>query len=199
MIEYIEVEQTDIETANKLAHEVLGRTLDDLPPQTRRLLGLLAEMVQAECKAKKIERGDFRFSRRHLREAIAWGDTQLRVHLGRLVQLEYVVVHSGGRGKGFVYELCYISGTTNGSPVLVGLIDSETLRATPTSRGSEGEFAGGARGGSGPKAGGSRGGRTSPNAEKPRLNGAPTPPVPEKAYRGKAKNARSSSSHGGSV
>ena len=37
-IEYIEVTLEDIETANRLAHEVLGRSLDELPPQTRRLL-----------------------------------------------------------------------------------------------------------------------------------------------------------------
>ena len=36
-LEYIEVELDDIALANRLAHEVLGRTLDELPPQTRRL------------------------------------------------------------------------------------------------------------------------------------------------------------------
>ena len=33
-VEYIEVTLADIATANKLAHEVLGRSLDELPPQT---------------------------------------------------------------------------------------------------------------------------------------------------------------------
>ena len=37
-LEYIEVTLDDIATANRLAHEVLGRSLDELPPQTRRLL-----------------------------------------------------------------------------------------------------------------------------------------------------------------
>ena len=36
----MEVTLDDIETANRLAHEVLGRTLDELPPQTRKLLRL---------------------------------------------------------------------------------------------------------------------------------------------------------------
>ncbi|MER2373440.1 DNA primase, partial [Photorhabdus laumondii] len=35
VIEYIEVTQDDIALANRLAHEVLGRTLDEMPPQTR--------------------------------------------------------------------------------------------------------------------------------------------------------------------
>ena len=34
-IDYIKATLSDIETANQLAHEVLGRTLDELPPQTR--------------------------------------------------------------------------------------------------------------------------------------------------------------------
>jgi DNA primase len=37
----------DIATANRLAHEVLGRSLDELPPQTRRLLLLIDELVRA--------------------------------------------------------------------------------------------------------------------------------------------------------
>jgi hypothetical protein len=34
-----------------------------------------------------------------------WGETQLRIHLDRLVALEYLLVHRGGRGQSFVYEL----------------------------------------------------------------------------------------------
>ena len=58
-IEYIEVTREDIALANRLAHEVLGRTLDELPPQTRRLLDALvaltlrAERAQAgRCSAR---------------------------------------------------------------------------------------------------------------------------------------------------
>ncbi len=58
-IAYIEVTLADIETANRLAHEVLGRSLDELPPQTRRLLLLIDEMVRAECERLKMERCRF--------------------------------------------------------------------------------------------------------------------------------------------
>ena len=44
-VEYIEVTLDDIAVANRLACEVLGRSVDELPPQTRRLLGLVDEMV----------------------------------------------------------------------------------------------------------------------------------------------------------
>src|SRR5262249_54414565 len=39
LVEYIEATVEDIELANQLAHELLGRSLDELPPQTRNLLG----------------------------------------------------------------------------------------------------------------------------------------------------------------
>ena len=48
---YIEVTLADIAAANRLAHEVLGRSLDALPPQSRRLLGLIADWVRARTAA----------------------------------------------------------------------------------------------------------------------------------------------------
>src|SRR6185369_1006413 len=45
-IEYVEVTLDDIATANRLAAAVLGRSLDELPPQTRRVLQLLEGFVQ---------------------------------------------------------------------------------------------------------------------------------------------------------
>src|SRR5262249_27808549 len=48
-IDYIEATIEDIALANELAHEVLGRSLDELPPQTRRLLHLIDDLVTREC------------------------------------------------------------------------------------------------------------------------------------------------------
>src|SRR5690606_7787281 len=46
-VEYIEVTEADIALANRLAHAVLGRSLVELPPQTRRVLvGLDAWVTQ---------------------------------------------------------------------------------------------------------------------------------------------------------
>ncbi len=125
--EYIEVTLDDIAVANKLTAEVLGRSLDELPPQTRRLLLLVDAMVAAECKRQKIERTDFRFSRRDVRAATGWGDTQLRLHLGRLEELEYLLAHRGGRGQSFVYELAFAVKGDGGGPVMPGLIDVQKL------------------------------------------------------------------------
>src|SRR5258706_849054 len=126
-LEYIEVTKEDISTANRLAHEVLGRSLDELPSQTRRLLLLVDEMVSAECERQKIERVDFRFSPRDVRQYTGWGDTQLRVHLRRLEELEYLLVHRGGRGQSFVYELVFEPREARGKTVLPGLIEVQKL------------------------------------------------------------------------
>ena len=113
--------------ANRLAHEVLGRSLDELPPQTRRLLLLIDEMVSAECERQKIERQDFRFSRKDVRAFTSWSDSQLKRHLHRLEELEYLMVHHGGRGQSLVYELVFERQEDSGKPVLPGLIEIEKL------------------------------------------------------------------------
>ena len=104
-LSYIEVTREDIDRAKELMDELMCRSLDELPAQTRRLLGLIEEMVSGECRRLKVDRSDFRFSRRDVRAYAGWGATQIRVHLDRLVEMEYVIVHHGGRGQTFVYEL----------------------------------------------------------------------------------------------
>jgi len=124
-IEYIEVAREDIALANRIAHDVLGRTLDELPPQTRRLLTLLVDWVRHECEARDETREALRFTRREVHTATRWGDTQLKIHLSRLVELEYVIAHRGRNGV-FEYELLY-SGEDDGKAHLCGLIDPTAL------------------------------------------------------------------------
>jgi DNA primase catalytic core len=169
-IEYIEATLADIARANAIARDVLGRSLDELPPQTRRLLTLIDEYVRGECARASLKRADLRFTRRSLREAIAWGDTQLRVHLERLVELEYVLTHREGPGGKYVYELAYEVHADQTHARLAGLIDVDALKAlmdaatTSKSRGTEAQVAGRLRGDSAPVAGRSRG---SASAAKP--------------------------------
>jgi len=173
-VEYVEVTREDIAVANRLCNEVLGRSLDELPPQTRRLLGLLDEMVKAATARLGIERADYRFSRREVREHIGWRNTQLKVHLARLVELEYVLVHRGRQGQGYVYELAYDGQGKDGAPFLPGLsaIDVEALATTSTSHGSEADFAPAGRPADAPQ---TPGGRTAKNAPNPRESAANPP------------------------
>lgn len=156
-IEYIEATLEDIAAANALAHEVLGRSLDELPPQTRRVLARVVELVERECRAQQMPRATYRFSRRQVREYTGLSDTQLRVHLERLTQLEYLLVHRGVRGQSFVYELLFDGPAESEAPHLSGLIDVSTIATTmASSRGSDPHLAGSTRGRSGPNAVGSR-------------------------------------------
>ena len=123
---YIEATPADVALANRLAHEVLGRSLDELAPQTRRLLDVLDDYVSKRATEGHMERAEVRFSRRELRESCAWGDTQLKIHLARLVELEYLVVHRAERA-GYSYELAWDGAGRDGAAFLVGLLDPAAL------------------------------------------------------------------------
>ena len=166
-LEYIEVEPSDITLANNLAHEVLGRSLDELPPQTRRLLEHIDDMVTTASECLQMTRSDYRFTRREVREYTGWGHTQLKVHLKRLEEMEYLLAHQGGRGLQFVYELLYDRNKVNGHRFLPRLIDlKETGEKYDTNwSGSDGDLSGQnpkmsgpSRPQVGPKSGGCRGG-----------------------------------------
>jgi hypothetical protein len=106
-LRYIEVQPTDITLANRLAHEVLGRTLDELPPQTRNLLGQVHRWVGEQCAAQAIRKPEFRFTRAQVRALTGWGDTQAKLHLSRLASLEYLLIHRVKGGQAYEYELLY--------------------------------------------------------------------------------------------
>ncbi|ODS22420.1 hypothetical protein AB835_14230 [Candidatus Endobugula sertula] len=165
-LEYIEVEPSDIELANQLAHEVLGRTFDELPPQTRKLLSLIYEWVSEQCKSEQVAQRDFRFSRRDVRESTGWGNTQIRVHMDRLVDMEYVIVHRGGRGQTFTYELVYAGYGEDGESFISGLI-TPNLTDNGNLAGVKDKLAGAKRPQNGAKTGGMR---SDKNGSKPENN-----------------------------
>src|SRR5690606_24482309 len=108
------------------------------------MLSEAQRLVETRSKAEGIEQADFRFSRRELREASGWSQTQVGVHLRRLEELEYVLVHPGP-GRRRLYELCiYDPVSTGPEPSLTGGdrgIDVCTRPSAPPSRGLTGDGA----------------------------------------------------------
>ena len=148
----------------------LGRSLDELPPQTRRLLELLDGWVTKESERLKKGRADVRFTRKAVRDFTGWHNTQASIHLSRLVEMEYLLVHRGGRGQSFEYELVYEGQGKEGQPFCPGLIDVDSLASTSTSRGEAEEFPGSFRDQNGSLPGAFRGGDSA------------APPAPEAAF-----------------
>lgn len=183
-IQYIEATAEDIAMANRLADQVLGRSIDELPPQTRRLLMLLDDMVRKECERLKVDRSDYRFTRRAVREQTGLGNTQLKIHFSRLVEMEYLLIHRGGRGQSFVYELLYDGRGKEGQPVLPGLIDvtklgekndydSQRSESGANRSGQNGKRSGSGRPKVGAKSASGRKPKNAVNRLKPGKNGKP--------------------------
>jgi hypothetical protein len=173
---YVEADEEDITIATRLVADVLcnARNLDDLPPGTRRLLDAVHEQVVTVGDKTGIDTGDVRFTRRELRETLAWGDTQLKVHLRRLVDFEFLVVHRAGQGRRLAYELVWQG---NGEPEPT----TTTTATTPDGRGQEAHRSGVGRGAVGSKSGGGRGARKSPKSKSRKASTAIDPVnTPEK-------------------
>ena len=182
-IEYIEATDEDLALANRLVKEVLGRSLDELQPQTRRLLLLIDGEVTRACERLKTMRSDFRFSRRDVRAWCLWGDTVLKKHLGRLEDMEYLLAHRGGRGQSFVYELVFTQSADTSKPHFPGLIDPDEKAVYDGKKSPLGEEK--SRPGRPHIAGVSRGSRGAPEPIKTVLtNGFHSTPAENDRYRG---------------
>ena len=127
-IKYIEVIPEDIAVANELVADIMGQSLDELSPQTRRFLGILLKMVTEHCEEQHIDFCEYHFTRRDAREYSNWSDFQVRTHLSRLVEMEYVILVSGNRGTRQSYELLYNGQGENNKNFILGLIDPQSLK-----------------------------------------------------------------------
>ncbi|MHC1681399.1 MAG: CHC2 zinc finger domain-containing protein [Clostridiaceae bacterium] len=128
IIEYIETTLDDIGQANKLAGEVLGRSLDELSPPSRLLLQSIKEMVELRCQAQGEETKECRFTRRDIRDHCRWSDFQIKSHIRQLEDLEYIYSLAGKKGKEYVYELLYDGEGDDGKRFVMGLTPVEQLK-----------------------------------------------------------------------
>jgi hypothetical protein len=162
-MEYIDVTLEDIELANQLAHEVLGRSLDEMPPQTRKLLKLIGDMVARECELKNLARHEVRFTRKQIRDVTGWGNTQLKLHLARLEDMEFLGLHNMPRSKTIVYELLFDGEADSDERHLMGLINTYDLQKSGVVK----EKSGHSRPQVGPVSAHSRAEEIAKNTEKP--------------------------------
>lgn len=126
-IEYLEVTREDIARANRIAQWALGRSIDELPGPTRRLLSELFEWVQLEAKRQGVSPSKLTFTRRQARESLQWSATHFREQLERLVRAEYIVPHGRGQGKLHRYGLLYDGRGREGESAMLGLVDAAEL------------------------------------------------------------------------
>ena len=89
-VEYIEATRDDIAKADQLAAAVLSQSYEELPERTQFVLNQVHELMVKTCNEKAIKPSEFRFTRRELRTATGLGNTQLKLHLDRLEDLEYL-------------------------------------------------------------------------------------------------------------
>ena len=133
-IAYIEATIGDIELANRLADRFLERSFAELPERTNVLLEQIIGGVRNLAEFQIIELFEVRFTRKDVRRWSTFGDTQLKQHLARLVDYEYLKIESvGGHSRTLVYSLAY-DPNSNTTTKDSGLIDVNRLRVSDQSR-----------------------------------------------------------------
>jgi DNA primase len=104
-VTYIEARPSDVAFVNRLAAAAFARTLDDISPQGRALLGEIKALCEEQAAGEVLD--EYTFKRRDLRRVSRWSETQLRQYLGELEQHELVEPVMGRQGKEYLYHLAY--------------------------------------------------------------------------------------------
>jgi len=132
--DYIEVLPEDVQIANRLAHEILGHSLDEISRPSRALLMELETMVRARTKKQDGEEADqaprlnrVAFSRREIRQHTGWSNYRVHTHLKELIEFEYVSVESDRATNSHRYRLQYEGQGKDGSRFMLGLTDPDKL------------------------------------------------------------------------
>jgi len=133
--DYIEVLPEDVAIANRLAHEILGHSLDEISRPSRALLMELEAMVRVRVKqsaaadepdqAPRLNR--VAFSRREIRQHTGWSNYRVHTHLKELIEYEYVSVETDRGTNSHRYRLQHEGQGKDGSRFMLGLTDPEEL------------------------------------------------------------------------
>jgi hypothetical protein len=127
-LRFIEVDEKDIELGNKLALEILGKTLDELSIPARNLLEQLEKMLDEKiCELRKcnpetpVRKSDISFTRREVREFTGWTNTRIHIHLKELIEMEYVVTENGRGTSLQTYKFIYDGQGKDGRRFIPGI------------------------------------------------------------------------------
>ena len=104
---FVTVEPQDIDISNQIFKAIISRSLDELPPQTRRVLESIDTYVQRRMNDESQERHEVIFTRKQIRDALQVSATQLHLHLQRLTDLEYVVTSRLKGSRTLLYRLMF--------------------------------------------------------------------------------------------
>ena len=104
-VDVVEAAPQDVEFASELSRHVLVRDAEGLAPQVQRLLSEVRAFVVEQADHVTVDSHDVEVTRRQLRERLGWSVNQVRDATDRLVELEYLVVSGGGRGRCRSYRL----------------------------------------------------------------------------------------------
>jgi DNA primase len=135
-VEFIEATLDDIALANQLTAKALAGSSNVLPPQTRCVLRQIAELLKQKRQTQPATRT---FGRRELCDHCGLSLTQIRFHLRRLVELDYLSVRGGRLGSQLLYEAQFDLDAPEGS---IGLTDVESLRGIDSAHGDDPNLAG---------------------------------------------------------
>lgn len=125
---FIEVDEKDVELGNRLALEILGKTLDELSIPARNLLEQIESFVEGRVGELRkctpgtpMRKSDIPFTRRELREFTGWTSTRLHIHLKELVSMEYILIDCGRGNSLQTYKLIYDGQGKDGEKFIPGL------------------------------------------------------------------------------
>ena len=127
-LEYIEVDAEDVRLANRLAHELLGHSLDELSRPVRNLLEELEKMVRRQLEKESADTAGnsasmrrISFTRRQIREYTGWSNYRVHIHLKELAEFEYISCETDRLNNTHRYRLLYEGQGKDGSRFLPGL------------------------------------------------------------------------------
>ena len=113
-------------------------------PRPAAVYEAVKQIVREYMKTHEVEQHLSFFSRRDIRERLGWGMTQVRAHLERLRELEYITTRSGRPGTTFQYELL-INCDEPDEVGHIGLLDVSKLDLRHQPVGKNGHLSGGCR------------------------------------------------------